>query len=228
MSSSALEARGVSRAFFRKGRESAQDFYAVRDVNLVLEPGNFTVLKGRSGSGKSTLLNMLSGLLAPSEGEVILDGENLYALDDRALSRVRNAKIGFVPQGQTAIQSLSVVQNVMTPYLMYRDGDGAEARAASLLECFDIAHLMDSYPRELSGGELRRMSIARALMCDPGFILADEPTGDLDDANTEVVLQALRKRADEGCAVLVVSHESAAERFADCVLRMDAGSLSAL
>jgi len=218
-----LEATEVAKTFFRKTRESAQDFYAVRQTTLSLEPGKVVVLKGRSGSGKSTLLNMMAGLLEPSEGSVVLNGEDLYALDDAQASRKRNGSIGVIPQGHTALHSLTAVQNVTLPYLMYRDDDGIESRALALLERLGIRGLADSYPSELSGGELRRVAVARALVCDPAIILADEPTGDLDDDNTKVVLETLRAAANDGAAVLLVTHEQAAESYADAVLRMDAG-----
>lgn len=220
-----LEARDAAKTFFRKTRESAQDFYAVQPTSLVLEPGEVIVLKGRSGSGKSTLLNMMSGLLAPSEGAVLLDGVDLYALSDDELSKRRNESIGVIPQGHTALHSLTALQNVMLPRLMYQDG-GAEERALELLERFGMRGLADCFPSELSGGEVRRMAVARALVCDPQFVMADEPTGDLDDENTALVLQALRDVADAGAAVLLVTHEQAADAYADRVLRMDAGKIT--
>lgn len=220
-----MEARGACKRFFRKSRESAQYFDAVAPVDFTLSAGELVVMKGRSGGGKSTLLNMMAGLLEPSEGEIFLDGQSLYALDDAALSKLRNERIGVIPQGQTALHNLSVVQNVTLPHLMYRQDDGIETRACELLDSLGIAHLADSYPSELSGGEMRRMAVARALICKPQVVLADEPTGDLDDENTAVVLSTLRRIADEGTAVLLVTHEQAADSFADRLVRMNAGML---
>ena len=220
-----LEARDAAKKFFRKTRESAQDFYAVHPTSLALGAGEVVVLKGRSGSGKSTLLNMMAGLLVPSEGGVWLDGADLYALSDTELSRRRNEAIGVIPQGHTALHSLTALQNVMLPHVMYRE-NGAEARALELLERLGIRGLADCFPSELSGGEVRRVAVARALVCDPAVVLADEPTGDLDDENTTVVLQTLRDVADAGAAVLLVTHEQAADAYADRVLRMDAGKIA--
>lgn len=218
-----LEARGACKRFFRKGRESANYFDAVAPTDVQLSAGELVVLKGRSGSGKSTLLNMMAGLLEPSEGSVLLDGQDLYALDDASLSRLRNERIGVVPQVQTPLYSLSVVQNVTLPYLMYRDDDGCEERALELLGNLGIRHLADSLPSELSGGELRRVCVARALMCAPGVLLADEPTGNLDDESARTVLELLRAAADGGSSVLIVSHEQMARAYADRALCMDAG-----
>ena len=220
-----LVAQGVTKKFFRKGREEAQWFDAVSGADVSLVPGEFVVLMGRSGGGKSTLLNMLAGLLAPNEGCVQLNGQDLYALSDDELSRLRNEHIGVVPQGQTPLYSLTVVQNVTLPYLMYRADDGVEARALELLDSLGIRHLADSYPSELSGGEMRRMAIARALVCNPAVVLADEPTSDLDDENTRIVLRKLRDVADAGAAVLVATHDQAAIPFADRTLRIDGGKM---
>lgn len=219
-----LQATGLSKRFFRKGRQSASYFNAVEPCDLSLASGEVVVLMGRSGSGKSTLLNMLAGLLEPTEGTVEFAGRELYRLDDAALSELRNDEFGVVPQGQTAVHSLTVVQNVRLPYELYGRAD-AEDKAIALLEKMGIAHLADSFPSELSGGELRRMAIARALICSPAIVFADEPTSDLDDENTETVLDLLRNAAMEGAAVFMVTHERSATRIADRVLRMDAGQI---
>ena len=219
-----LLARSASKVFFRKGRNSAQNFNAVDNVDFTLSPGEVVVLMGRSGSGKSTLLNMLAGLLEPSSGLIALDGQDLYALDDATLSQVRNARIGVIPQGHTALHNLTVLENVMLPYNLYRSDDAHE-RALELLEELGIGDLSECYPSELSGGETRRVAIARALICAPDFILADEPTGDLDDENTDAVLRKLRSTADAGAGVLLVTHEQEALAYADRTLRMTSGAL---
>ena len=228
-----LRAETISRKFPRKTGE-ANFFYAVNPTDLTLEPGTLTVVMGRSGSGKTTLLNMLAGVLAPSEGKVLLeeqaaDGagglQDLYALSDKDLSILRNEYIGVVPQGHTGLDSLTVLENVKLPYALYHRDDGADAKARELLEKMDIAHLAEVYPSELSGGEVRRLAIARALVMEPAVLLADEPIGDLDDENTEVVLKLFRELADRGTAVLGGTHESESKRYADRVFRMDAGTL---
>ena len=219
-----LKAQGLSKQFFRKGRESARYFDAVAPCDLEIASGEVVVLNGRSGSGKSTLLNMLAGLLEPTAGSVEVDGRSLYELGDKELSALRNTTFGVIPQGQTAIHSLTVIENVKLPYELYRTGDAAEDKATMLLDEMGIAQLADSYPNELSGGELRRMAIARALICDPAYVFADEPTADLDDENTAIVLDLLKRATETGTSVFLVTHESDAARIADRVLRMEAGT----
>lgn len=222
-----LIAENVSRMYFRRSGE-ANHFFAVKGVNLSLNAGEVTVLTGRSGSGKTTLLHMLAGLLTPTEGVIRLDGTDLYSLSDAALSRLRNQRLGVILQGRSAVDTLTVLENVLLPAQLA--GGAGDARAAEgQLEALGIAHLRDARPAELSGGELRRMAIARTLCQDPDVILADEPTGDLDDANTVLALTALRRAAKEGGkAVLIVSHDSEAAQYADHVCRMDGGTLQGL
>ena len=222
-----MKAENISRRYFRK-TGGANYFLAVRPLSLELRAGETAVLMGRSGSGKTTLLNMLCGLLAPSEGEVRLENTSLYSLNDKALSRLRSEKFGTVPQGRSAIDTLTVLENILLPAKLYgRPLPAAEAQ--QWMEQLGISHLRDARPAELSGGELRRMAIVRALAQRPDFIFADEPTGDLDDENTERVLSALRNYAHEqGKSVMIVTHESDALRYADRSFRMDGGQLGEL
>ena len=220
-----LKAEKLSREFIRESRGTNR-FIAVKETDLTVEGGIFTVIMGRSGSGKSTLLNMLGGLLEPTSGKVSYDSVDIYGLSDRELSRLRNGSVGFIPQGQTALHSLSVIENILMPYTLFReDITEAEKYAEELMERLDIAELKNEMPSALSGGELRRMAIARAVIRKPGIILADEPTGDLDDENTETVFGFLRDSARAGAAVIAVTHENTASKYADRVLRMTAGEL---
>ena len=218
-----LRAENISRRYFRKYGE-ANFFEAVHPVSLTLESGKLTVLNGKSGSGKTTLLHMLAGLLRPSEGKVFLDNTDLYALEDGKLSRLRNQRIGVVPQGRSAVDSLTVYENILLPGFIYSSALRTE-EAENWMEALGISALRDAMPAELSGGELRRMAIARTLSGSPDVILADEPTGDLDDENTVIVLTALQQAVRDGRAVLVVSHEADAEDYADQVYHMDNGTI---
>ena len=196
-----IRAENVSIQYFRKSGES-NVFNAVHQVSLSLEAGTMTVVTGRSGSGKTTLLHIMSGLLAPGEGKVYLDGTDLYALNDLELSRLRNRRICVIPQARSAVDSLTVLENVMLPGMLYGE---KEDRGAALgwLEQMGILSLRDDRPAALSGGELRRMAIARALARNGDILMADEPTGDLDDENTELVRSVLRAAADGGKTVLL-------------------------
>ncbi|MBR3494717.1 MAG: ABC transporter ATP-binding protein [Clostridia bacterium] len=220
-----VKAEGVSRRYFRK-TGTANYFDAVQPVSLEIAPGGMTVLTGRSGSGKTTLLNMLSGLLVPTGGKVWYDDTDLYALDDRALSRLRSERTGVVPQGRSAVDTLTVLENILLPARLYQRELPVEA-AVRWMEKLGIAPLRDARPAELSGGELRRMAIVRALAQAPDVLFADEPTGDLDDENTRLVLSAFRDFAhEEKKAVFMVTHENDALLYADRVLRMDHGQVT--
>ena len=221
-----LKAEQISKRYFRKTGE-ANHFFAVRNVSLELTPGSVTVLMGRSGSGKTTLLHMLSGLLTPTEGKVWLDETDLYQLSDDDLSRLRNEKIGVIPQGKSALDALTVWENIMLP-LDLRGSKKETDAVDGWLERLGIVHLRDAMPAELSGGELRRMAIARALAGTPDILLADEPTGDLDDENTQLILKLLREEANRGAAVLIVTHESGALTYADNSFRMNGGNLESI
>ncbi len=219
-----LKAENISKKFPRKLKE-ANFFYAVNPLDFTLEQGKVTEIIGRSGSGKTTLLNMLSGLLSPSDGSVMLDENDIYSLPDKELSALRNEHFGVVPQGHTGLENLTVLENVLLPYALYHKDNKAEERALELLERVDILTLAEAYPSELSGGEVRRLAIARALIMNPEFVFADEPTGDLDDENTESVLQLFRELADDGTAVLLVTHEAEAKKFADIIYMMNSGNI---
>ena len=218
-----VTAENVRKEFIRKSG-SSNVFTAVSDCSLELKPGRLTVIRGRSGGGKTTLLHMLSGILAPSSGRILYGDRDIYAMSDDDLSAFRNRHIGLVPQGKSAIASLTVIENILLPRTLYGDKD--DQGAVRLMEQLGIDHLRDAMPSELSGGELRRMAIARALIRRPEVVLADEPTGDLDDENTGIVFRMLHGAARKGAAVLMVTHESEAEEIADVLYRMDAGELN--
>ncbi len=221
-----LIAAGVSRRFLRHTGDS-NAFEAVRPADLTLRSGEMTVLTGRSGSGKTTLLTILAGLLTPTGGTVTLDGRDLYRLSDSALSGLRAKHFAVIPQGASAVSSLTVAENILFPAaLSGRKPPVREAEA--LMERLGILPLRNVWPGELSGGELRRMAVVRALAGRPDFIFADEPTADLDDGNTALVLSLLREAAQNGAAVFVVTHEKDAAAYAGRLLRMDAGTLTSV
>jgi putative ABC transport system ATP-binding protein len=216
-----LELKNLTKAYQRGGRV----FNAVNGVSLSVEPGDFISITGRSGSGKSTLLNMSAGLLRPTGGTVLFEGRDIHRLKDKELSLLRNEKIGYVPQGQSLLSNFTVFDNVCIPwYLFHREGD-IEGRVFTLLEKVGISHLAASYPRELSGGEMRRASIARSLVNGPRLLIADEPAGDLDARTTAEIMELFDRIAGEGTAVLMVTHELDTLNYGKKIYSMDEGNL---
>ena len=223
-----ITANDLSKEFIRQGKGTNR-FVAVKPADIVIEQGKLTLLMGRSGSGKSTLLNMLAGLLAPTSGTVMYGDNDIYRLDDDKLSAFRMEHIGVIPQGQSAVGSLNVLENICLSYMISGNADGraaAHAYARELMERFGIAELENELPSALSGGELRRMAIARAIIRKPDVIFADEPTCDLDDENTELVLKILKETAENGTSVFMVTHEKDAVGYADIRYSMNAGEIS--
>ena len=213
-----IKVNNVSKKYTLKNRE----IFALKETSFSIEDNKLTVIYGKSGSGKTTLLNIMAGLLPPSNGSVSLDGVDPYLLGDKGLSLFRNKNIGYIPQVTSSVISLTVLENAMLPANIYEANDIKE-KAVSLLKDLGLENLMDSYPAELSGGELRRVSIARAIVNSPKMIFADEPTNDLDKENTDFVLKLLKEKSMEGMSVVIVSPDEAAMEYADSVIRMDTG-----
>ena len=219
-----LRAENISQDFLR---DSAREGYivAVAEMDLCLSSGTVTAVMGRSGSGKSTLLHILGGLLPPVTGKVFVGTTDLYALSEDARAELRSSSLGIVPQQLMSLRALTVRENVLLSALLYGREQGVSAHADALMERLGIAPLAHVYPSELSGGELRRMMIARALAGTPQILLLDEPTGDLDAENTRRVLELVRETADAGTAVLLVTHEREAASYADVCYTMAEGRL---
>ena len=219
-----LQTENLSRTFIRNG----SDFFAVKDADFNINTSDFVFIVGRSGSGKTTLLNLISGILDPTSGTVSFEDKDITLMSDTEKSYYRNESIGFVPQSLGALPNLSVLDNVRVPFFLFeRDGD-TEGRALSLLEVMGIAHLKDEMPKNLSGGESKRMLIARALMNAPKLLIADEPTANLDAETAAGVMQAIKDVNKLGTAVLIVTHDSAILEPNYTTYRMDAGTLSKL
>ena len=192
-------------------------------VDISFENGKLTLITGRSGSGKTTLINVLSGILAPNDGQVYYDDTSVYMQSDEQLSAFRCENIGYIPQGASALSSLTVLQNVLLPSVLSGNDDTVYAK--QLLDILGLKKQENAYPDELSGGELRRLSVARALINSPSVIFADEPTNDLDEENATLILKLLKDQAERGAAVIAVTHDSSALAYADKVYEMNSGSL---
>ncbi|MDR3114114.1 MAG: ABC transporter ATP-binding protein [Treponema sp.] len=206
-------------------------FFAVRDVSLSLDAGDFVCIAGPSGSGKSTLLGIAAGLISPTHGRVCFQGQDYGRLSDDALSALRNQGMGYIMQGPSLLPNFTVLQNVLLPYYVLprgrRTGAAPVARASLLLEQVGMLPLASQYPAELSGGELRRVAIARALLLAPGLVIADEPTGDLDEGHTEEIMRLFSGIAREGAALLVVTHDASPFRYGNRSYYLEAGVLTA-
>lgn len=204
--------------------KASQDVRALDDVSFSVRQGEFVAVRGPSGSGKSTLLLTVGGMVRPTQGRVLVDGQDLYELPTGQRAGLRASKIGFVFQMFHLVPYLDVLENVLTPALT---GTSITRReAVELLERLGLSERMHHRPAELSAGERQRAAIARALVKRPDLILADEPTGNLDPANAAQVMGDLGDFHRRGGTVLVVTHDPLAEQYAQRTLLLEAGRLS--
>jgi putative ABC transport system ATP-binding protein len=207
----------------------AQRVDALVDVDLDLMPGEMVAVTGRSGSGKTTLLNLAGALDEPTTGEVIVEGRNLATLSKNELAGVRRVSVGYVFQQFNLLPSLTAAENVSLPLEL--DGmfpSQARGFAEISLAELGLADMEDRYPDQLSGGEQQRVAIARGLVGPRKVLLADEPTGALDETTSESILRALRARCDDGAAALLVTHEPAYAAWADRVVRLRDGRVEGI
>jgi len=222
MSAALLETKGLRKSYPR-GKGS---FFAVNDVTLSIETGAYISIAGRSGGGKSTLLRLITGLARPDGGTVVFEDLDITSLPDEDVSIVRGTRMGYIPQGQSVLFSLSVLDNVTLPLsLLGRKAPDIE-NAETLLDRVGIAHLAQESPRHLSGGELRRVAIARSLVWEPALLIADEPTADLDPETTGQILDLFDEINAAGTAIILVTHEADAAVRASVHYHLEGGILS--
>ncbi|KQH57164.1 GTPase [Campylobacter jejuni] len=196
---------------------------ALNNINLSVYEGEWLAIMGPSGSGKSTLLNILSLMDTPSSGEYILDNENLEQMDEEQKITLRREKIGLVFQQFHLIPYLNALENVMLSQYYHSSVDEEDAKM--VLEKVGLSHRLTHLPSQLSGGEQQRVCIARALINNPELLLADEPTGNLDEANEQIVLQTLQKLKNEGKTIVLITHNPNLAKFADRTLILQHGVL---
>ncbi|EJJ7225015.1 ABC transporter ATP-binding protein [Campylobacter jejuni] len=196
---------------------------ALNNINLSAYEGEWLAIMGPSGSGKSTLLNILSLMDTPSSGEYILDNENLEQMDEEQKITLRREKIGLVFQQFHLIPYLNALENVMLSQHYHSSVDEEDAKM--VLEKVGLSHRLTHLPSQLSGGEQQRVCIARALINNPELLLADEPTGNLDEANEQIVLQTLQKLKNEGKTIVLITHNPDLAKFADRTLILQHGVL---
>lgn len=196
---------------------------ALNNINLSVYEGEWLAIMGPSGSGKSTLLNILSLMDTPSSGEYILDNENLEQMDEEQKITLRREKIGLVFQQFHLIPYLNALENVMLSQHYHSSVDEEDAKM--VLEKVGLSHRLTHLPSQLSGGEQQRVCTARALINNPELLLADEPTGNLDEANEQIVLQTLQKLKNEGKTIVLITHNPDLAKFADRTLILQHGVL---
>jgi putative ABC transport system ATP-binding protein len=212
-----IKLSSINKTFIRNKIETT----ALSDINLDVAKGEFVAITGPSGCGKSTLLNVLGMMDAPTSGQYLLDGTDIYNRNEREVVELRNRDIGFVFQSFNLLDSPSVFENVELP-LIYRKTPKAErrARVTEVLERLGLGACIDFHPGELSGGEQQRVAVARALVGDPKLILADEPTGNLDSKAGEMVLGLLKSLHERGATILMVTHSAEYAARADRAINM--------
>ena len=216
-----LEAKRLVKEY--KRREVS--FRAVDDIDFAVDTGDFVMIEGESGSGKTTFLNLITGLTEPTSGDVLISGKPLKDIGDKELSKIRNQKIKYIPQGESLLSALTVRENILFPYTIGGLEKPSEERLLEVSDKLGITDLLDEYPSELSGGEMRRATIARAVINRPSLIIADEPTGSLDSENTFKVMEIFKTIASEGTAVIVVTHQKETLGYASRVYGMEQGRL---
>jgi putative ABC transport system ATP-binding protein len=214
-----LAARGVGKVV----KSGASDLVILRDIDLAVMPGEAVAIVGASGSGKSTLLALLAGLDVPSKGSVTLDGEDLFALDEDARAALRGRAVGFVFQSFQLLPALDALENVMLPLELAGRRD-AESAAKQMLERVGLGERLHHYPKHLSGGEQQRVALARAFVVEPKLLLADEPTGSLDETSGEAVIGLMFElNRERGTTLVMVTHDEQLAARCGRIIRLVGG-----
>ena len=201
-------------------------FDAVDNVSLEIKKGEFVAIIGHSGSGKTTFFNMIAGLIHPTEGSIYIDGQDFGGMKEKEKSKFRNENMGYVLQGQSLLNNFTILDNVCMPAYLSGENKEFKERAMKLLEEIGLADLANDYPSNLSGGEMRRVSIVRAMINQPKVLLADEPTSNLDPENAHKVMKMLQEISETGTTVLLSTHELEYLEYVDSIIKMDHGKIS--
>jgi len=217
-----IELTGVSKTY----KDGDQNIGAVSGVSLKVEKGDFISIVGHSGSGKTTLLSLMGGLTKPDAGKVVIEGTDIWSLSDDRLSEFRNRNVNFIFQFASLVPTLTVLDNVMLPSAFGTCCAGLEEYARELLGLVGLADKVNSFPHRLSGGQQRRVAIARAFINSPKVVLADEPTGDLDEATEADIMEIFRRQNENGTTFVIVTHNQALASKAGRQFSMASGVLT--
>src|SRR4051794_36622921 len=216
-----VELRNVTKIYETQGTPSK----ALDNVSLEISAGEFIALVGKSGCGKSTLLNLCGAMDFPTSGSVLIDGTDTTRLDDTSLTQIRREKIGFIFQSFQLLHTLTALENIELPLLLARKS-GSGKTALERLRWVEMGPYAQRYPHQLSGGQQQRIAIARALAGSPQLLLADEPTGNLDSGTGELVLNLLRKTADDfGVSIVMATHSTESTAVVNRIVRMKDGHI---
>lgn len=218
-----LEIKNVSK-YYGSGDNVSR---ALNGVSFAMERGEFTAVMGASGSGKSTLLNVIATIDRPSSGGILLEGRNIAEMREHALAAFRRDRLGFIFQEYNLLDTLTVAENIVLPLNLRRCAlPETKKRLAQVAAALEIAEQLDKFPRQLSGGQRQRAACARALITEPALILADEPTGALDSANSRSLMQTFtRMNQSLGSTILMVTHDAVVGSYADRVLFLKDGKI---
>ena len=216
-----LETKGLTKTY----GQGANAVHALQGVTAAFAEGRFYAIRGRSGSGKSTLLNLLGGLDMPTSGTVLLEGQDLYACDEAALAAIRRRRMGFVFQDFQLLAEYTVRDNILLPLFLDQRAIDA-AYFAQIVQALELAPLLRKQPWQLSGGQQQRVAVARALIARPAILLADEPTGNLDEGTAEGIIDLLKRTAHEiGKCVIVVTHSRRLAKESDRIIQLENGTI---
>lgn len=207
----------------KKYRRGEKEFYAVDHVSFSLEEGTFTVIMGESGCGKSTLFHLLTGMCSPDEGTVRFQEKDITHINAKEMAKLRSTDIGYILQGQNLLYNFNIGENICMPGYLGTMAPDMPYYAKQLLEEFGLGGMEKEMPGSLSGGEQRRIAIARTLVHHPKLIIADEPTSNLDSKNREIILGHLKKVTDQGVTILISTHDPEVVAYGDKIWHMDKG-----
>lgn len=216
-----IKVENVTKKFTR----NEKDFDAVHGVSLEVKKGEFAAVIGHSGSGKTTLFNMIAGLIAPLSGKIFIDGLEITKMTENEKAVFRNQNMGYVLQGRSLLNNFTILDNICMPAYLSSDTKEFKRRALDLLKQIGLEEFSDEYPSNLSEGEIRRVSIIRALLNNPRVILADEPTSNLDPENSHKVMQMLKDISKSGTTVVLSTHELEYLSYVDTIYKMERGTL---